>query len=158
MKLRILIFQEYMSSNRILTILICLCLLWTLTRCKSMQRTRSLKADYKSTYIAQFKLTYFQQLLKKGYNNSPAIQEILGSDHSGFTEQILNENDYLLIDSLTTADNHAMKLDSAQGEQRAEGAQGKRPLGYIVELFNSKQLDSLARQRLKLSGIKTWTY
>ncbi|REA58893.1 hypothetical protein DSL64_19695 [Dyadobacter luteus] len=123
-----------------------------------MQRTRSLKADYKSTYITQFKLTYLRELLKKGYNNSPAIQEILESDHSGFTEQILNENDYLLIDSLTTADNHAMKLDSAQGEQRAEGAQGKRPLGYLLELFNSKQLDSLARQRLKLSVTKSWTY
>lgn len=133
-------------------------MLCTYTRCRSTLRTRSLKADYKSTYIAQFKLTYFRQLLKKGYNNSQAIQEILRSDHSGFTEPILNKSDYLLIDSLTTADNHAMKLDSAQGEQRAEGAQGKRPLGYILEIFDSKQLDSLARQRLKLSGTKSWTY
>lgn len=46
-------------------------------QCKSTQRAKSLRIDYESTYIEQFKLTYFRQLLKKGYNNSPAIQEIL---------------------------------------------------------------------------------
>ena len=60
---------------------------------------------YKSIYIDQFKLTYFRQILSKGYNNSKAIQEIISSDHSGFTEPILTEDDYKLIDSLTTVDN-----------------------------------------------------
>ena len=103
-------------------------------------------------------MTYFRQILIKGYNNSKAIQEIINSDHSGFTEAILTEDDYKLIDSLTTADNEKMKIDSTQGNRRAEGAQGKRPLGFILDKLNSKWLDSLARQRLKSSGVpKSWT-
>lgn len=113
---------------------------------------------YKANYIDQFKLTYFRQILAKSYNNSKAIQEIISLDHSGFTEPILTEDDYKLIDSLTTADNEIIKIDSTQSNRRAEGAQGKRPLGFILERINSKWLDSLARKRLKVSGVpKSWT-
>jgi len=109
---------------------------------------------YKSIYIEQFKLTYFRQILIKGYNNSKAIQEIISSDNSGFTEIILSEDDYKLIDSLATIDNEKMKIDSTVGNRRAEGAQGKRPLGYILARLNSKWLDSLANNRYRSSGIK----
>lgn len=108
---------------------------------------------YKSIYIDQFKLTYFRQILSKGYNNSKAIQEIISSDHSGFTEPILTEDDYKLIDSLTTIDNEKMKIDSTEGNRRAEGAQGKRPLGFILNGLNSKWLDSIAKKRYKNSGV-----
>jgi hypothetical protein len=127
-------------------------LLVTFTQCHT-SRTRQLKRQYKAIYIDQFKLTYFKQILVKSYNNSEAIQEILQSDNSGFTEPILTEEDYALIDSLTTADNEKIKADSTQGDQRAEGAQGKRPLGYILNRLDSKWLDSIARKRLKISGI-----
>jgi len=109
---------------------------------------------YKSIYVDQFKLTYFRKILIKGYNNSNAIQEIINSDHSGFTEPILTEADYKLIDSLTSVDNENLKIDSTQGNRRAEGSQGKRPLGYVLGKLNSKWLDSLANKRYKSSGVK----
>ena len=106
-------------------------------------------------YLNQFKLTYFRQLLTKSYNNSTSVQEIISGDHSGFTEPLLTEDDYKLIDSLTAIDNQHLILDSTQGRQRAEGAQGKRPLGYIMEKLTGKWLDSLAQQRLKVNGVST---
>jgi hypothetical protein len=97
-------------------------------------------------------------LLLKSYNNSYAVREIIATDHSGFTEPILSEEDYKLIDSLTTVDNQRLILDSTEGHRRAEGSNGKRPLGYIMEKLNSKWLDSLAKQRLKVNGIpSSWT-
>ena len=126
--------------------------------CESTRRTQSLKAQYKEIYLDQFKLTYFRQLLKKGYNNSNAVQEIFQGDNSGFTEPILTGEDYKLIDSLTTIDNQRLVADSADGQRRAEGAQGKRPLGFIMDKLSSKWLDSLAKRRLKLNGIPSyWT-
>jgi hypothetical protein len=121
--------------------------------CESTRRTQSLKVQYKDIYLDQFKLTYFRQLLIKSYNNSNAVREIIGADHSGFTEPILTEQDYKLIDSLTSIDNHRLIADSTEGYQRAEGAQGKRPLGYIMYKLTSKWLDSLAKRRLKVNGV-----
>lgn len=109
---------------------------------------------YKSIYIDQFRLTYFRKILIKSFNNSNAIREIYSIDHSGFTEPILTESDYAIIDSLTTIDNEKLKLDSANGNRRAEGSQGKRPFGYIIEIINSKWLDSIANKRYKNSGVK----
>jgi hypothetical protein len=133
----------------LLTFIILVC-----TQCQSTKRTRFLRKEYKSIYIDQFKLTYFRQILSKGYNNSKAIQEIINSDHSGFTEPILTEDDYRLIDSLTKVDNQQMVIDSTNGNRRAEGAQGKRPLGFIFVKLNSKWLDSVANKRYKNSGLK----
>ena len=126
----------------------------TTISCDSIRQTRSIKAQYKDIYIDQFKLTYFRQLLMKSYNNSNAVQELIGADHSGFTEPILTIDDYKLIDSLTTNDNKYLVVDSTKGGRRAEGAQGKRPLGFILNKQTSKWLDSLAKKRLKLSGLK----
>jgi hypothetical protein len=128
------------------------------TSCESTRRTSSLKSQYKEIYVEQFKLTYFRQLLIKSYNNSNPVREIIGADHSEFTEPILTEEDYILIDSLTTIDNQHQIADSTEGYRRAEGAQGKRPLGFIMDKLTSKWLDSLAKRRLKLSGVpSTWT-
>lgn len=125
-------------------------------KCKNTHQPASKKAMYKAIYIDQFKLTYFRQVLIKSYNNSTAIQEIINTDHSGFAEPIpiLTEADYRLIDSLTAMDNENLKIDSVQGSRRAEGAQGKRPLGYILERLNNKWLDSLANKRYKSAGFK----
>jgi hypothetical protein len=130
----------------------------TYSACDTTRRTQSLKAQYKAIYIDQFKLTYLRKLMVKGYNNSTAVREIINADHSGFTEPILTEEDYLLIDSLTTIDNQYLIADSTDGRRRAEGSQGKRPLGYIMDKLGSKWLDSLAKRRLKLNGIpSSWT-
>lgn len=123
-------------------------------KCKTAHSSTSQKTMYKSIYIDQFKLTYFRQLLTKSYNNSKAIKEVISSDHSGFTEPILTTDDYRLIDSLTTFDNDKIKIDSTEGNRRAEGAQGKRPLGFILDKLKSKWLDSLANKRYKSSDVK----
>jgi hypothetical protein len=122
--------------------------------CKSTRSLASQKTIYKSIYIDQFRLTYFRKILIKSYNNSNAIQEIINNDHSGFTEPVLTTDDDKLIDSLATADNEKMKIDSAEGDRRAEGAQGKRPFDSILEKLKSKWLDSLASVRYRISGKK----
>ena len=108
-------------------------------QCRSA-RNLTYPTTSKSTYIKQFKLTYFRQVLVKSYNNSEAIQEIIASDHSGFQESILTEDDYRLIDSLTTIDNEKIKIDSTKGSRRAEGAKGKRPLEFILDELDGKYL------------------
>ena len=128
------------------------------TSCEGTRRTALLKKQYKEIYLNQFKLTYFRLLLIKSYNNSNAIREIINADNSGFTELILTDEDYKLIDSLAAFDNQLLITDSSEGGRRAEGAQGKRPLGYIMNILTSKWLDSLAKQRWKKNGVlKRWT-
>ena len=143
-----------MTRNKIFIYALLLLASFIGLQCKSTHNSTTRKAMYKNIYIDQFKLTYFRQILIKGYNNSEAIQEIISSDHSGFTEQILTEEDYTLIDSLTTVENERLKIDSTEGNRRAEGAQGKRPLGLILDRLNSKWLDSLANKRYKSSGVR----
>ena len=123
------------------------------SECQHSQKIPSFRKQYKEIYIDQFKLTYLRRLLIKGYNNSAAIQEIINFDRSGFTEPILLEEDLKLIDSLTNIDNQNMMIDSAEGIHRAEGSQGKRPLGFTFGKLQSKWLDSLARKRYKRSGL-----
>ena len=136
-----------MEKNKSLIYFFVLSISIAALKCKSTHCFVSQKAEYKSIYISQFKLTYFRQMLEKGYNNSAAVQEIIDSDHSGFTEPVLSKDDYNLIDSLTMIENERMKLDSTKGNERAEGAQGKRPLGFVLDRLTSKWLDSLAKKR-----------
>ena len=73
-------------------------------------------------------------------------------------EPILTDEDYRIIDSLTALDNQHLIIDSIEGHRRAEGAKGKRPLGYVMNKLTSKWLDSLAKQRLKKTGVpSSWT-
>ena len=124
-------------------------------QCKSTNNFTSQKAIYKSIYIDQFKLAYFQQVLVKGFNNSKAAQELIDVDHSGFTEPILTIDDLELIDSLTTIDNIKMKMDSINRIGRvAEGAEGKHALGFILDKIESKWLDSLANKRYKIARVE----
>jgi hypothetical protein len=119
-------------------------------QCSNIRNLSFRNSGYKAIYIDQFKLVYLQQVLKRSYNDSRAIKEIIDSDHSGFKEPILTEEDYKYIDYLTFVDNEKMKIDSLNGSRRAEGAQGKMPLGYILNRINSKWLDSIAIKRYKL--------
>lgn len=125
--------------------------------CASSRKSR-LEAEYKEIYLSQFKLTYFRRLLAKSYNYSDHVSAVLKGDHSGFTEPVLTEADERFIDSLTTIDNQYLIADSSLGRHRAEGAQGKRPLGYILQKFSHRSIDKLAEQRFRLSGVPTfWT-
>ena len=146
-----------LNKNQILSSIIFVIIMFA-SSCDSTRRITSQKKQLKEIYLDQFKLTYLRQLLRKSYNNSNAVQEIIINDNSGFTEPFLTANDLHIIDSLTTLDNEYLKVDSAQGIQRAEGANGKRPLGFIMKKLTSKWLDSLAKRRLKISGVSdSWS-
>jgi hypothetical protein len=147
-----------MGTNKTAVYFLVCTIIITYSACDTTRGTPSIKAQYKEVYLDQFKLTYLRKLLTKSYNNSNAVQEIINTDHSGFTEPILTEEDYKLIDSLTTIDNQNLIADSTEGRRRAEGAQGKRPLGYAMDKLTSKWLDSLAKKRLKVNGVpSSWT-
>jgi len=123
--------------------------------CKSVQSPTREEMELKSIYLDQFKLTYFRQILIKSYNNSECVQEIINSDHSGFTEAILTEDDNKMIGSLTTADSQRIKKDSTHRIGRvAEGAEGKHPLEFMLDRLQSKWLDSIANERYKTSEIE----
>ncbi|HEY0668010.1 MAG TPA: hypothetical protein VGD22_07535 [Sphingobacteriaceae bacterium] len=145
-------------SNNILLAFFSFLLLLGGTGCKSNRDPTREEEMFKSIYINQFRLTYFRQMLIKSYNNSEAVREIINNDNSGFTEKILTDEDYNLIDSLTAVDNNKMQIDSTKGNMRAEGAQGKRPLGFILDKIRSKWLDSLANERYEISGVKDFYY
>lgn len=121
--------------------------------CENVNKAELQKIEKEEIYVNQFKLTYFRLLLSKSYNNSNSVRDIISNDHSGFTEPILTEIDFKLIDSLTTIDNQRLITDSSEGHLRAEGAQGKRPLGFIMDVLTSKWLDSLSKSRMKISGV-----
>lgn len=148
-----------MTTARVFVYCFIMIISGTLLSCESTRRARMLKREYKKTYVNQFKLTYFKSLLIKSYNNSNAIQEIIRKDQSGFTEPVLTPDDYKLIDSFTTIDQKYLVADSLNGYKRAEGAQAKRGLGYIMDKLNSKWLDRLAKQGLKINGKPdSWIY
>lgn len=124
-------------------------------QCRTANTTRREIRMYKKVYIDQFKFVYLRQALLAGYNNSAAISEVLSQDHGGFTERILTIADDHLIDSLASALNEELIADSLAGKNmRAEGADGKRPLYFILDRYQSKWLDSLAKKRYKQSGLK----
>lgn len=134
-------------------------LLWLVSltgaQCRSARNLSSQKKVDKSIYVNQFKLAYVRQVLVKAYNNSDCIQHMIKFDKSGFHEPVLTRADDELIDSLTTQDETKMELDSANSIGRvAEGAEGKHPLGFILDKLESKWLDSLAEKRYRISGFK----
>lgn len=127
----------------------------SLVQCATVQPAKPEHKQFKEVYISQFKLTYFQKVLAAGFNNSEAVKDLIRFDRSGFTEPILSEYDYRLIDSLVYLDNQYLVQDStASIGTVAEGAQGKHVLGYILHRLESKWLDSVATRRYKQSGRK----
>lgn len=116
------------------------------------QKTDAKENGYKEIYINQFKLTYVRQFLLKSYNNAVQVQYLVTADKSGFTEPILPDKDYHLIDSLTNIDNQNLMIDSANSIGRmAEGAEGKHQIGYLIRKIEGKWLDSLAKERFQIA-------
>ena len=126
----------------------------TFIQCRN-SRENERQSEMKSIYIDNFKLTYFRKLLQSGFNNSEEVKTIIKFDRSGFTEPILTEDDYHLIDSIVLLDNIKMTSDSVNRIGNvAEGAEGKHVLTYILNRLESKWLDSLAQQRYKISDVR----
>jgi hypothetical protein len=120
-----------------------------------MKENRHDIKDFKKTYLMQFKLVYTRKLLQEGFNNSISINNILDTDPRGFTERILSDADYHLIDSLVYRDNQIMMADSTNRiGMVAEGAEGKHVIGYLISKFEHKWIDSLAKVRYKTLGVK----
>lgn len=123
-----------------------------LLSCNQTRLTSSHSKKMKTLYIDDFKLTYLQKCLIRGFNNTEEIRNIIYNDHSGFSENLFTLEDYNIIDSFVKIDNEIMVKDSANSIGRvAEGAEGKRVLSYALYRYQSKWLDSLAKARWKLS-------
>jgi len=124
-------------------------------QCRTTQIKWSVTKGHKQLYIEQFRLTYFRKILQAGFNQSEAINSIIKFDMSGFTEPLLSEEDYKLIDSIVYIDNLKMKTDSINRIGRvAEGAEGKHVFGFVLDKLRNKYIDSIAKKRYKTSGIK----
>jgi len=119
--------------------------------CKAPQVSETDQNQIEESYVYDFKINYFRKLLREGFNNSDAIRNVLASDHSGYGEPILSEDDQKLIDSLVKIDNKNMVSDSLKRIGTvAEGAQGKHVLDYSLFKYQSKWLDSIAKARFQM--------
>ena len=107
--------------------------------------------NFKIAYIEAYKLQYYRKLLQTGFNNSNAINEILQLDRTiGMSDFYLTNEEQKPFDSLIKIDNMKMVKDSLESiGLRAEGAEGKRILGYAMKIYNSKWLYSLAKSSYK---------
>jgi hypothetical protein len=144
-----------MTSHHIKQFATVLLLIFLFVQCKTMKQNRHDIKDFKFTYLNQFKLVYTRKLLQAGFNNSTSINSILETDPKGFTERILSDADYHLIDSLVYLDNQIMKTDSTNRiGMVAEGAEGKHVISYLINKFENKWIDSLAKERYKTLGVK----
>src|ERR1700756_624157 len=114
------------SSGRIICYLLTITISLVYPSCKpSDDAISDSRRISREIYVYQFKLTYFQSLLIKSYNNSNGIQEIIQSDRSGHGEPVLTGGDLRLIDSLTAVDNDRLVADSASSIGAvAEGSGG----------------------------------
>jgi hypothetical protein len=127
-------------------------LLIILTSCSSKLGTTKFDKQMEEVYLDEFKITYFKSLLRKGFNNAKGYDDAVKIDRSHFAEPLLTQDDYILIDSLTTVGNKIMTKDSIESfGRRAEGAEGKQVFYYVLDQYNSKWLDSIAHKRLKKS-------
>jgi hypothetical protein len=144
-----------MTSHHIKQLAIFLFLMFFFVQCRTMKENRTEIKQFKSTYLYQFKLTYTRKLLQAGFNQSAAINNILETDPKGFTERILSDADYKLIDSLVYRDNQIMMTDSTNRiGMVAEGAEGKNVIEYLIDKYESKWIDSVAKVRYKTLGVK----
>ena len=102
----------------------------------------------KNLYNEEFKIVYFEELLKKGFNSDKGYLQAVSIDRSNFAEPMLSPDDLKLIDSITFVDNQKMVLDSIQSVlTRAEGAVGKQVFKYALDRYQSRWLDSIANSR-----------
>ena len=105
----------------------------------------------RDSYLYAFKINYFKKSLIEGFNNSEEIIAVMARDKSGYGEPILSNEDERMIDSFVKIDNRVMIQDSLNRVGKvSEGAQGKHTITYALSRFQSKWLDSLAKERYKV--------
>ena len=110
----------------------------------------SLSTKNKQLYIDEFKFRYFQLSLKKGFNNSTEIKKLLEIDKSGFSEPLLSDESYKIIDSLSNIASYNVRQDSINSiGKKADGSEGKLVLTKCLEDFNSKWLNSISKIQFK---------
>lgn len=144
-----------MNAHSIKQSSIALLLILFFAQCRTMKSYRHDKNQFKTVYLHQFKLDYTRKLLQAGFNHSEAIKSVLSFDHSGFSEPILSDADYHLIDSLVYQDNLNMMADSTNSIGKvAEGAEGKHILSCLIDKYEGKWIDSLAKVRYKRLEVK----
>lgn len=113
----------------------------------------SLKQEDERQYVEEFKYRYFQQCIKKGFNNSTEINTLFEIDKSGYSEPILSDHSYDLINNLSDISYAKMKADSLNSiGRRAEGSAGKRVFYPTLNEFKSKWLDSIAKAEYRKKG------
>ncbi|HQW96504.1 MAG TPA: hypothetical protein PLU58_11910 [Saprospiraceae bacterium] len=101
--------------------------------------------------MTEFKVRYFKELLRKGFNNDEGYTDAVKVDNSHYGEPILTNEDIYFIDSLTNVGNQIMVEDSIQSySKRAEGAQGKLVFYYALKKYNSTWLDSISNNRYEI--------
>ncbi len=116
--------------------------------CKQYANKKESHAMMKNLYTEEFKLVYFEELLKKGFNSDKGYLQAVSIDRSNFAEPMLSPDDLKLIDSITFVDNQKMVLDSIQSVlTRAEGAVGKQVFKYALDRYQSRWLDSIVNSR-----------
>ncbi|GGG22577.1 hypothetical protein [Pontibacter amylolyticus] len=83
------------------------------------------------------------------------MNSLIQVDKSGFTEPVLTPEDYKLIERIVQADQQQMRADSvARIGRMAEGAEGRHVFSHILSKIEGKWLDSLAKERYKLSEFR----
>ncbi|QES87839.1 hypothetical protein [Rhizosphaericola mali] len=116
--------------------------------CMHMKKLR----QYRDIYTSEFKLEYLERFLTLTYNNSPEIKSILLEDKSGYTEPILSPQDLFFIQSIAQKDADFIKKDSiASMGTRAEGAEGKQILFFLMKKIEDRKLEKIARKRFKIT-------
>ncbi len=144
-----------MPCYRIKQFTILLLAMFFFVQCKTLKENRRETNEFRSIYEDQFKLTYTRKLLQAGFNHSDAINSILETDPKGFTDPILSNVDYDLINSLVYRDNLTMMIDSTNRiGMVAEGAEGKHVISFLIKKYDRKWIDSLAKVRYKTLGVK----
>ena len=108
-------------------------------------------AANKEIYVKEFKLMYFQQCLRHGYDNSIAIKEILNTDKSNYGEPIL-VGLHPLIDSLARTKREKTILQSNIEEKKGKhygGTLSEHIIANCLCEYNSKWLDAIVKSEYK---------
>ncbi|MBK9255165.1 MAG: hypothetical protein IPM42_06715 [Saprospiraceae bacterium] len=95
--------------------------------------------------IREFKLNYFVNCMKYGFNNSEAFLDLESLDISQMADFPLGINGYQLADSMARITYSLIQNDSINISKRFDYMIGKkRVFGICLDNFESHRLDSLA--------------
>jgi len=122
------------------------------TSCKTQKNLRE-----RLYLVEDYKKVYFSFCLKRGFNNSKEIKQILKEDNSVNSEFVHGIKNYRTIDSLAKLTREVIKQDSIAVNY--PDSRGKRVFAKCLKGYNSTFLDSMAKTtyRLKVKKYKHFT-